>query len=67
MNNTVIFKDFDELQRAIAESRKAWENGTNAQMMKKADTCPLIGIQGIMKQALNLIVQRLFHFFNAYS
>lgn len=38
MNNTVIFKDFDELQRAIAESRKAWENGTNAQMMKKADT-----------------------------
>ena len=38
MNNTVIFKDFDELQRAIAESRKAWENGTNSQMMKKADT-----------------------------
>ena len=38
MNNTVIFKDFDELQRAIAESRKAWENGTNAQMMKNADT-----------------------------
>ena len=38
MNNTAIFKDFDELQRSITESRKAWENGTNAQMMKKADT-----------------------------
>lgn len=38
MNNTAIFKDFDELQRSITESRKAWENGTNAQMMKNADT-----------------------------
>lgn len=38
MNSTAIFKDFDELQRSITESREAWENGTNAQMMKNADT-----------------------------
>lgn len=38
MNNTAIFKDFDELQRSITETRRAWENGTIAQMMKKADT-----------------------------
>lgn len=38
MNNTAIFKDFDELQRSITASRAAWENGTNAQMMKNADT-----------------------------
>ena len=38
MNNTAIFKDFDELQRSITETRRAWENGTIAQMRKKADT-----------------------------
>lgn len=38
MNSTAIFKDFDELQHSITESRKAWENGTNAQMVKNVDT-----------------------------
>lgn len=38
MNNTAIFKDFDELQRSITESRKAWENGTHSLMPKRPDT-----------------------------
>lgn len=38
MNNTAIFKDFDELQRSITESRKAWENGTHSLMSKRPDT-----------------------------
>ena len=38
MNNTAIFKDFDELQRSITETRRAWENGTIAPMRKKVDT-----------------------------
>lgn len=43
MNSTAIFKDFDELQRSITESREAWENGTNAQMMKMRTLTTVFG------------------------
>lgn len=48
MNNTAIFKDFDELQRSITETRRAWENGTHPLMPKKPDT-----YHGIWKELNN--------------
>lgn len=38
MNNTAIFKDFDELQRSIVATRREWENGTHSLMPKRPDT-----------------------------
>lgn len=38
MNNTAIFKDFDELQRSIVATRREWENGTHFLMPKRPDT-----------------------------
>lgn len=38
MNNTAVFKDFDELQRSIVATRREWENGTHSLMPKRPDT-----------------------------
>lgn len=38
MNNTAIFKDFDELQRSIVATRREWENGAHSLMPKRPDT-----------------------------